>query len=62
MARAAVAQRGDLRAGAAPLTTPGMASISLMKPSGRRGPQPTCASARPLPSGPPPPRQPRPRR
>eukprot|EP00969_Alexandrium_andersonii_P312036 13786569-Alexandrium_andersonii.AAC.1 len=29
MARAAVAQRGDLRTGAAPLTAPGMWSISL---------------------------------
>eukprot|EP00969_Alexandrium_andersonii_P132277 5848980-Alexandrium_andersonii.AAC.1 len=39
MARAAAAQRGDLRAGAAPLAAPGMASISLMRPSGRQGPQ-----------------------
>eukprot|EP00969_Alexandrium_andersonii_P125534 5549440-Alexandrium_andersonii.AAC.1 len=36
MARAAAAQRGDLRARAAPLTAPGMASISLMRPSGGR--------------------------
>eukprot|EP00969_Alexandrium_andersonii_P177594 7853583-Alexandrium_andersonii.AAC.1 len=34
IARAAVAQRGDLRAGAAPLTAPGMAAISLMRPPG----------------------------
>eukprot|EP00969_Alexandrium_andersonii_P171425 7578083-Alexandrium_andersonii.AAC.1 len=38
MARAAIAQRGDLRAGAAPLTAPGMLSVSLTRPSGHQGP------------------------
>eukprot|EP00969_Alexandrium_andersonii_P238194 10513648-Alexandrium_andersonii.AAC.1 len=62
MARAAAAQRGDLRAGAAPSTAPGMASISLMRPGGRPGPPPARASACRRPSGQQPPRPPRPHR
>eukprot|EP00969_Alexandrium_andersonii_P155777 6887271-Alexandrium_andersonii.AAC.1 len=46
-ARAAATQRGDLRAGAAPLTAPGLWPISLMRPSGRRGPRPRSSIARP---------------
>eukprot|EP00969_Alexandrium_andersonii_P002838 122784-Alexandrium_andersonii.AAC.1 len=61
-ARATAAQRGDLRAGAAPLTAPGMASISLMRPNGRQGPSPERAGACPPPWGQPQPRRPRPRR
>eukprot|EP00969_Alexandrium_andersonii_P123076 5440039-Alexandrium_andersonii.AAC.1 len=45
MARASAAQRGDLRAGAAPLTAPRMTSTSLMQPSGHPGPQRGCAGA-----------------
>eukprot|EP00969_Alexandrium_andersonii_P147503 6522452-Alexandrium_andersonii.AAC.1 len=62
MARATAAQRGDLHAGAAPLTAPGMASISFVRPSGRLGPPPACASACHPPSGPQPPKPPHPHR